>query len=683
MYNPYLPIHLSQQHPISPSDSSITPDTNLPEVIPLPAQTLTSLPHWIHHNAKITFKLPDSPTYQKGILIKNTDDLYKISIGRTRKHATAIPITSTNLLQLYNSNSLLRGHNHLIRTLNPKPPSPNTSDSDPSLQRPLLPTEHKPMSSDSSETSFTIDQLRKAFGFRNIDTILSKIQQTCESNFTISTKDKEPIIDLGDVVTIPKSKRNTLPLPLPPHFGDTMHMDIVYGTATAINGIRYGLFIVDRATRMRFILPIKNLKNDLLPTLKTFCNNIGMTPKRFITDFDHKLMGQQVLEYFTNADGSCIIESAPPNKQSQNGLAEANWKSILYMARAWLSSSLLPSKFWWFAMKRATEISNYLPIRINNQYSTPLELAYGLKPNLKNLFPMFSVAYITRFRDGNITRKNVHSHSIRAILVGRDPFSNACLFYHPGTQRTITSDEFVIDETLCAGPAFHLEYDGGLYFNKYSDHSDTIRPPLFTPDQTVFSTTTTPALQGKILTIPSSPTNRIYTIQLLDGSIHQILKHDLSPIDPALSIDNNNPPTSNFFSWIKNITKATMLLPNTTKPVRGYLIHTNNQWIFRYGNKTSNSSHPLPDFYTNAHTLIQSLKLFEGHPKDKTINRLRQQHNLSNIIAKFIAKHVSARNLTSEQVPTLIQHKFLNANDKRIWDDAYAEEYQGLLDLPC
>ena len=81
----------------------------------------------------------------------------------------------------------------------------------------------------------------------------------------------------------------------------------------------------------------------------------------------------------------------------------------------------------------------------------------------------------------------------------RDPFSNACLFNHPGTQRTITSDEFVIDDTLCAGPAFHMDYDGGLYCNKYFDHSDSVRPPLFAPEQTVYSITTTPALMEKFL----------------------------------------------------------------------------------------------------------------------------------------------------------------------------------------
>ena len=292
---------------------------------------------------------------------------------------------------------------------------------------------------------------------------------------------------------------------------------------------------------------------------------------------------------------------------------------------------------------------------------------------------MFSIAYITRYRDGNITRKNVHSHSIRASLVGRDTTSNACLFYHPGTQRTITSDEFVLDETLAAGPAFHLDYDGGLYFNKYSDHSDKIRPPFFSPEQTVFTTTTSLPLQGKIITIPQSPTNRIYTVQLLDGSLHQFVEHELSSVDPNLPIDSNNPPLSTFPSWITNIYKATVVLPEYNKPLRGLLIHKNNEWYFRFGKKDTNKSILLPDFYTKAHIMQQSLHLFQGHPKDKSLAKLQKQHNLS--IA--IAKHVSARGLSTENVPTLLQHKFLNPKDKFIWDSAYAEEYDGLLGLPC
>ena len=289
------------------------------------------------------------------------------------------------------------------------------------------------------------------------------------------------------------------------------------------------------------------------------------------------------------------------------------------MARSFLTSNLVPSKFWWWALKRATEISNYIPIKIDNSYTTPFELAYNQKPDLRNLLPLFSVAYLSRYKDGNITRKNVHSHSIRAILVGRDPVSNAFLFYHPGTKRTLTSDDFTIDETLPSGPAFRLEYDGGLYFNKYTDFNDNLRPPQFIPQQKVYIINQTPALQAEILTTPISPLDRIYAVKHTDDTIHQYLENELSASDPSLNLETNNPSTTFFPSWINNISKATLYLKSMKKPVRGLLILRDNEWYFRHGTNTNNKSTHLPDFFSNAHDLYKTNQLFEGHPKTKTI----------------------------------------------------------------
>ena len=257
-----------------------------------------------------------------------------------------VPIPTKLLLDLYQDGKILQGHTHLIRqlrTLKNLSSSPQTKTSQ---SFPPLPTEHKPISTWPATTSFSIDQLRRGFGFRQIDSILHQIQQTTVPNFTISTKDREKIIDLGEIATISTTKSQKSLLPLHHNFAEVMHMDILYGTVTAHENVRYALFIVDRATRHKFIYPMSNLKTDLLPTLNKFCSNIGTIPQRIITDFDHKLMGQSVLDNFTTEDGDCIIESAPPEKQNQNGLSESNWKSILYMARSWLTSHLLPSQYW-------------------------------------------------------------------------------------------------------------------------------------------------------------------------------------------------------------------------------------------------------------------------------------------------------------------------------------------------
>ena len=71
------------------------------------------------------------------------------------------------------------------------------------------------------------------------------------------------------------------------------------------------------------------------------------------------------------------------------------------MARNWLASVQLPNMFWYMAIKGAAEVTIYLPVNIDENYLTPLELAYAIKPDLRTLFSMFCLAYVKKNRDGN------------------------------------------------------------------------------------------------------------------------------------------------------------------------------------------------------------------------------------------------------------------------------------------
>jgi len=135
-----------------------------------------------------------------------------------------------------------------------------------------------------------------------------------------------------------------------------------------------------------------------------------LNSKLIRTDFDHKIIGQQIRQYIQDNGGH--IESAPPHVQSQNGLCQRSWRTLLKMSRNWLVSSLLPSSFWYHALKRATEVSNYLLIKISNKLSTPHQLAYGVKADMKNLFPMFAVSYI-----GYKNQKLFANQTTRAIAI--------------------------------------------------------------------------------------------------------------------------------------------------------------------------------------------------------------------------------------------------------------------------
>ena len=121
--------------------------------------------------------------------------------------------------------------------------------------------------------------------------------------------DKEEILDLGDTANMPKTTHNTSVTALPPSPGNTVHIDIICGSGTAINGIRYVLFAVDKCSCHKCIYPMRNLKSDIITPLEQLLKDIGKPPTILCTDFDSKLIGKSILQFF--AKTPTIVESAP------------------------------------------------------------------------------------------------------------------------------------------------------------------------------------------------------------------------------------------------------------------------------------------------------------------------------------------------------------------------------------
>ena len=235
-------------------------------------------------STKITIKLPWMESHTKGYIEKHPQGYSFSSISdSTIKHI----IPASTIKKLANTKDLLIGHHHLIQrpNLSNKPPPTRVID--------------LPLANVTPNNSHNINQLRKSFGFRNVDSILKELQLT-SSNLNISTNESEPILDLGEITTQDKKARNTLPSDLPDSFGDVIHADILFGSNTAITGIKYALYLVDKATRHKFIYPLKNLKTDMIPTFQQFVKDINKYPLILRTDFDHKLMGNDVLTFFNN-----------------------------------------------------------------------------------------------------------------------------------------------------------------------------------------------------------------------------------------------------------------------------------------------------------------------------------------------------------------------------------------------
>ena len=423
---------------------------------------------------------------------------------------------------------------------------------------------------------------------------------------------------------------------------------------------------------------MRNLKEDILSTFKQFVKDIGRSPKRIIFDFDQKLIGGRVKVFFT--DKGCHVEAAPSGRQCQNGLTERNWRTIVRMARSWLTSALLPSTFWWFAIQRASQVTNYLPLKANGHTTTPLELAYGVKPDLRVLFPLFAIGYIRRTRDAQ-QRQTFQAQSLQCIAVGKSPVADALEFYHPPTKQMITSADFRLDPTVAPGPVFKLPYDGGIFFNQYHNDADRLRPPGFDLQTEVFIVAFDTPKQAIISAVPINDSD-LYTVQMVDdGNIHQFPSSQIRDYNPEHPMKDGlpvTPSTPSLPDWIQDGVKVTLFLDDKSTLKQGRLhLHDDNVWHFQPGRRDSNSHIPMPNFLSEIGNFIHDKKLYEGWLSKTQVAASRQTQRLK----KIVAHHVSAANLKNLDPPTLINHKKLNPADRAIWDAAYAEEIEGLTNI--
>ena len=316
-----------------------------------------------------------------------------------------------------------------------------------------------------------------------------------------------------------------------------------------------------------------SLAEDTLPSFHHLITDLGQTPRRIITDFDHKLMGKSVRNFLH--EKGCILESAPPKHQHQNGLVERNWRTLVRMARSWLSSALLPSSFWFHAIKRACEIKNYLPVNLKGQITSPHELVYHHKPDMRCLFPLFSVAYIDKDEDSNTNRGNFSSLSLRVIAIGKSSRANCLEFYHPPSKQILTRAVYRLDPIIASGPLFNLPYDGGIFFNTYHNGADMHQRPTFDINQTVFM----PKLNNpeqyitcKVLGVPP-PESNLYTIQRYDNNnIIQLPEHKIKASNPMATPHNIIQHINNSLpQWFTINSPATIYTPDMKKPKRGTL----------------------------------------------------------------------------------------------------------------
>ena len=541
-------------------------------------------------------------------------------------------------------------------------------------------------SSAPQQMTMSPETIHRAVGFHNATKLIQNIHTLGNNTIHIQRLPKAEHIEPGEVASLSSQPRNTTPLKLPISYGDIWHMDIGFGPCASIGGIRYTLLLIDKRTKLKFVYGLKNLTSSLLNAMKQFINECGPAPKVIRTDFDSKLMGGDIQHFLR--EQKVRIESSPPYRQHQNGLVERHWQSMVSMARNWLTQSMLPVKYWFFAIKRAAEVMNMMPIKIDTLLTTPHEAAYQTKPDYRTLIPIFCLAYIRQHRSVIKESNKWSTKTLKCILVGQCPKSDGLLFYHPPSKQTLTcGDGYRFDTVTPAGPHFDENYEGDFHFNTRSSMALNHIKPTHEENATAFIQQNNQYLQVRIIDIPIDENKEVYTVLHEEtGDIYQFFSHELLDHNPnadPIVVQNQQQPPFPHLPWLKDGAKATIYLPESmSQPKQGFIQQTDNDWSFIPGRTKKGEPISLPNFPLLVDSLILNKKLFKGWIAFSRVISARIAKATSNVITNLIVnKKVSAMNLHSKEAPTLLKHHQLHPEDQATWDEAYRQEYQGLEDI--
>eukprot|EP00957_Ditylum_brightwellii_P083563 6351901-Ditylum_brightwellii.AAC.1 len=248
----------------------------------------------------------------------------------------------------------------------------------------------------------------------------------------------------------------------------------------------------------------------------------GGLSTNFYTNFDNKLIQGECRQYLD--DNNVCVAAAPSGHQSQNGLLERAWQTTCNMARAFITEMQMPKCFWYWAVCHAAQINNYMPHLQNGVLISSFELVHGQKPDLCNLFWLFSTGYFVHTCNNKLDRTTMEAQSLQGVAVGKNNESDSMMFYCPFNQQVYTTQYCTLDKNRHTATAFNSQYNGGIFIGLYSSakrdpHSSP--PELYPPGTEVsFQQQDRVHIRGSVLSLPVKHGSHTPPIDTLCGCTH-------------------------------------------------------------------------------------------------------------------------------------------------------------------
>ncbi len=269
--------------------------------------------------------------------------------------------------------------------------------------------------------------------------------------------------------TIPKAPHGTTIDRTSTKYLDVVHLDIAFGDCMSVDGFKYTLIFVDRATRYNWCFGLKSLHHDnIIAAFFAFRSEAGSLAKQFCCDCNEKLFGSHIRS-FLHLKRSPIIAS-PAGRHSANGLVESHWKIMVHMSREYLIEKQIPRTFWYFTIKHSARMMNMIPGKYKGKLASPFMLVHGVRPDPRTWLPLFLLCYFHHKKDSDVSRSKNQAHTLDGIVIGWSSTLNALLVYNPCNQQYYKPHSYRLDSYCLPSSVYpSIVYDGGLFVSLHRD----------------------------------------------------------------------------------------------------------------------------------------------------------------------------------------------------------------------
>jgi hypothetical protein len=113
----------------------------------------------------------------------------------------------------------------------------------------------------------------------------------------------------------------------------------------------------------------------------------GALSQCFYSDCNAKLFDTAISENLMDNDSKVI--ATPAKHQSANSLVEPHWKTMVHMARAYLTEKQMPCSYMFVAITHAARMMNAIPVKFRDHLASPFLLVHGVGHDERTWIPLF------------------------------------------------------------------------------------------------------------------------------------------------------------------------------------------------------------------------------------------------------------------------------------------------------